>query len=86
METLDMGHHISKRYNEELEDIRNRVLAMGGMLEQQLQGAMASLENQDERLAKDEVPDFLWRRLAPADADKDGAVTVDELRNRRRGP
>ncbi|MGD8852958.1 MAG: phosphate transport system regulator PhoU, partial [Gammaproteobacteria bacterium] len=32
METLDMGHHISKRYNEELEDIRSRVLAMGGLV------------------------------------------------------
>lgn len=51
METLDMGHHISKRYNEELEDIRNRVLAMGGVVEQQLQDAMTSLENQDARLA-----------------------------------
>ena len=51
METLDMGHHISKRYNEELEDIRNRVLAMGGLVEQQLQDAMAALENQDVRLA-----------------------------------
>ena len=51
METLDMGHHISKRYNEELEDIRNRVLAMGGLVEQQLQDAMASLENQDTGLA-----------------------------------
>jgi phosphate transport system protein len=46
-----MGHHISKRYNEELEDIRNRVLAMGGLVEQQLQDAMASLKNQDARLA-----------------------------------
>jgi len=51
METLDMGHHISRRYNEELEDIRNRVLAMGGLVEQQLQDAMAALENQDARLA-----------------------------------
>ncbi|MGD2074096.1 MAG: phosphate signaling complex protein PhoU [Gammaproteobacteria bacterium] len=51
METLDMGHHISKRYNEELEDIRSRVLAMGGLVEQQLQDAMTSLENQDARLA-----------------------------------
>jgi phosphate transport system protein len=51
METLDMGHHISRRYNEELEDIRNRVLAMGGLVEQQLKDAMTSLENQDARLA-----------------------------------
>ncbi len=51
METLDMGHHISRRYNEELEDIRNRVLAMGGLVEQQLQDAMASLEKPDAGLA-----------------------------------
>jgi phosphate transport system protein len=51
METLDLGHHISKRYNEELEDIRNRVLAMGGLVEQQLQDAMASLESEDTSLA-----------------------------------
>jgi phosphate transport system protein len=51
MHTLDMGHHISRRYNEELEDIRNRVLAMGGLVEQQLQDAMSALENQDPDLA-----------------------------------
>jgi phosphate transport system protein len=51
MDTLDLGHHISKRYNEELEDIRNRVLAMGGLVEQQLQDAMTSLQCQDARLA-----------------------------------
>jgi phosphate transport system protein len=51
MENLNIGHHISRRYNEELEDIRNRVLAMGGLVEQQLKDAMASLENQDGSLA-----------------------------------
>lgn len=51
MENLNIGQHISRRYNEELEDIRNRVLAMGGLVEQQLQGAMDSLENRDASLA-----------------------------------
>ncbi len=51
MENLNIGHHISRRYNEELEDIRNRVLAMGGLVEQQLQGAMDSLENRDADMA-----------------------------------
>ncbi|MCO6412136.1 MAG: phosphate signaling complex protein PhoU [Thiogranum sp.] len=51
MENLNIGQHISRRYNEELEDIRNRVLAMGGLVEQQLQDAMSALEQRDEDLA-----------------------------------
>jgi phosphate transport system protein len=47
MENLNIDQHISRRYNEELEDIRNRVLAMGGLVEQQIQGAMDALENRD---------------------------------------
>ncbi len=39
------GDHISHRYDEELEDIRNHVLKMGGLVEQQLADAiMASVE------------------------------------------
>ena len=51
MENLNIGQHISRRYNEELEDIRNRVLAMGGLVEQQIQGAMDSLEKRDASMA-----------------------------------
>jgi len=51
MENLNIGQHISRRYNEELEDIRNRVLAMGGLVEQQIQGAMEALEKRDVAIA-----------------------------------
>ncbi|HFD80835.1 MAG TPA: phosphate signaling complex protein PhoU [Gammaproteobacteria bacterium] len=51
MDNLHIDQHISRRYNEELEDIRNRVLAMGGLVEQQLQDAMEALEKRDGRLA-----------------------------------
>ncbi len=51
MENLNIGQHISRRYNEELEDIRNRVLAMGGLVEQQLKDAMTALEKRDAGLA-----------------------------------
>jgi len=51
MENLNIGQHISRRYNEELEDIRNRVLAMGGLVEQQLKDAMEALEKRDASLA-----------------------------------
>lgn len=59
MENLNIGHHISRRYNEELEDIRNRVLAMGGLVEQQLLDAMNSLEAQDTGLADQVVSNDL---------------------------
>lgn len=55
MENINIGQHISRRYNEELEDIRNRVLAMGGLVEQQLQDAMTALDNRDASLAAEVV-------------------------------
>ena len=36
METADLTHHISRRFNEDLEKVRNQVLQMGGFVEQQL--------------------------------------------------
>lgn len=59
MENLNIGQHISRRYNEELEDIRNRVLAMGGVVEQQLADAMKALEAQDGGLAEQVVQNDL---------------------------
>ena len=37
METADLSHHISRRFNEDLERVRSKVLGMGGFVEQQLQ-------------------------------------------------
>jgi hypothetical protein len=36
----NLGHHISKRFNEDLEHVRNSVLAMGGLVEEQLDRAI----------------------------------------------
>ena len=43
--------HISRQYNAELEDIRTRVLQMGGMVEQQISHAITALVNGDTTLA-----------------------------------
>lgn len=51
MEKPTIGHHISKQFNVELEDVRNRVLTMGGLVEQQLDDAVRSLVNGDVELA-----------------------------------
>ncbi len=52
MSKLNIGHHISQQFNEELEDIRNRVLTMGGLVEQQLNDALNALANRDAELSQ----------------------------------
>ena len=43
METADLSHHISRRFNEDLERVRSKVLGMGGFVEQQLHKAVDDL-------------------------------------------
>ena len=52
MEKTSLGQHISQQFNAELEDIRNRVLTMGGLVEQQLADALAAMAQGDDRLAE----------------------------------
>ena len=52
---MELGQHISHRYNEELEDIRSKVLKMGGLVELQVDNAIKSLLNHDKTLAKDVI-------------------------------
>ncbi len=55
MDKLHLDHHISKQFNAELEDVRNRVLAMGGLVEQQIGDALRALEKYDGALAENVV-------------------------------
>jgi phosphate transport system protein len=48
MNTTGIGGHISQQFNEELEDVRNRVLKMGGMVEKQLADAVKALIDGDK--------------------------------------
>jgi phosphate transport system protein len=50
MEVEDLGHHISRRFNEDLEHVRNSVLAMGGLVEEQLDRAIKALTDADSAL------------------------------------
>lgn len=52
MEPADLGHHISRRFNEDLEHLRTRVLKMGGFVEQQLQQAVTALVDGDSQLGE----------------------------------
>ena len=51
MENNKIRHHISQQFNQELEDIRNKVLAMGGLVERQIEDAVRALANGDSQLA-----------------------------------
>lgn len=57
MDNLNLGHHISQQFNEELEDIRNKVLEMGGIVEDQLGRAVKALVEGNTKLAKQVVED-----------------------------
>ena len=46
------SQHISQQFEKELQDIRSRVLAMGGMVEKQVSDAMEALVTGDADLAR----------------------------------
>jgi len=52
MEAADLSHHTSRRFNEDLERVRSKVLAMGGLVEEQLAGALTALIEGDSKLGQ----------------------------------
>jgi phosphate transport system protein len=58
MQTTDLTDHISKRYNKDLDELRNSVLTMGGLVETQLSDAISAIVIGDSelglRVAKDD--------------------------------
>ncbi|SEK27007.1 phosphate transport system protein [Atopomonas hussainii] len=46
-----LSHHISQQYNEELEEVRSHLLAMGGLVEKQVTDAISALIDADTGLA-----------------------------------
>lgn len=51
MNQLNLGQHISQKFNEELEDVRRKVLHMGGIVEEQLVNALQAMLEGDTELA-----------------------------------
>jgi phosphate transport system protein len=50
MQTSDFTDHISRRFNKDIEDLRNSVLSMGGLVESQLARAIAAIVSGDSEL------------------------------------
>jgi phosphate transport system protein len=59
METADLSHHISRRFNEDLERVRTRVLGMGGLVEELLAKAINALIEGDSSLGESVAMDDL---------------------------
>ena len=70
MEAADLSQHTSRRFNEDLERVRTKVLAMGGFVEEQLSKALTALVNADSSLGQ---------LVATKDREVNGMeVTIDE--------
>ena len=57
MDKLNLDHHISQQFNAELEEIRNHVMTMGGLVEQQTGDAIRALVDGDSKLGRRVVDD-----------------------------
>lgn len=55
MNQQKLNKHISGQFNAELEEVRNQVLVMGGLVEQQLNDAITAMHKQDLELARKTV-------------------------------
>ncbi len=85
MDRLHLSQHISRQFNSEIEDVRRQVLAMGGMVEEQIAAALhvlivrnsaedAVIRAREQRinaaeLAIDEQCSFILARRQPAASD-----------------
>jgi phosphate transport system protein len=52
MDKSDIDHHYSQQFNSDLQKIRSRVLEMGGLVEQQLGGAISALSKGESGAAE----------------------------------
>jgi phosphate transport system protein len=50
MQTSDLAGHISKRFNKDLEELRNSVMTMGGLVETQLAKAISAIVSGDSEV------------------------------------
>jgi phosphate transport system protein len=70
MDTSDLKHHYSQQYNADLEAIRSRVLAMGGLVENQLDLAIGALNRGESADAERVVTDDYKVNACDVDIDE----------------
>ena len=70
MDTSDLKHHYSQKFNSELEEIRSRVLAMGGLVERQLEMAISALNSGESQAAETVVSNDYKVNACDVDIDE----------------
>ena len=55
MAKMSLENHIMKQFDEELEEIRTRLMEMGGKVEQQLKNAIRAVSEADSKLAEEVI-------------------------------
>ncbi|MFT4652295.1 MAG: phosphate transport system protein, partial [Porticoccaceae bacterium] len=55
MAKMSFENHIMKQFDEELEEIRTRLMEMGGKVEQQLKNAIRAVSEADSKLAEEVI-------------------------------
>jgi phosphate transport system protein len=76
MDTKGFSQHISRQYNEDLEQIITRVMTMGGLVEQQLEAALVALVDGDQ--AKGEQVVTSDYRVNAMEVELDEACTTTD--------
>lgn len=71
MQTSDLSGHISRRFNKDLEGVRNSVLSMGGLVETQLSKAIAAIVNGDSELGLKVASDDYKVNLLEVEIDEE---------------
>jgi len=73
---MEINKHTSHEYDEELKDLRNKVLSMGGVVEQQLKDATKALLKSNMELAdKAATSDYLVNEME-VEIDEEGAQII----------
>lgn len=76
MEKSHIGQHISHQFNAEIEDIRNKVLVMGGVVEQQIMDAIEALTSGDADLAEKVVQTDAKVNALESEIDKECLLII----------
>jgi phosphate transport system protein len=71
MTDLHLGEHISRQFNEELEEVRSKVLHMGGIVETQLSNALKVLIDDHSELARSVISSDATVNALEVDIDEE---------------
>jgi phosphate transport system protein len=74
MAKMSFENHIMKQFDEELEEIRTRLMEMGGKVEQQLKNAIRSVSEADSNLAEEVITED--QRVDDMEVDIDEACIL----------